>query len=219
MRKSAIVLGLILLLAIGANAQDEETGLTGMGVKVGLNMSNMYGDDVEGTDMKLDFGVGAFLTYNFMAQFAVQPEVLYMRKGSKEEAFGVTAKWSIDYIEIPVLLKYGFPMEGKIKPSLFAGPAVAFIMSSKFKVENEEIDAKDGMKSMDIGIVFGGGLSYQLTSVALTLDVRYTLGMTKFVDHEEFNKLEGTEHIEVIQYPEDPDVKHNNISIMAGVSF
>ena len=223
MKNTLIVLTLILALAIGVNAQEEVKGLTGKGIKLGLNFSDLTGDGLEGEDLgnRMGFAAGGFLTYSFSPQLAVQTEVLYMPKGIEEDISILDIKvgeyW--DYLEVPILLKYSIPMEGNIKPSFFAGPAFAFLMSAKIKIGDEELDIKDGCKSMDMGLAIGGGLTYQMTSVALTFDLRYTMSMTKFVDHEEWNKLESTETIHLLQFDEDPDVKHSSFSFLVGVSF
>jgi hypothetical protein len=226
MKRIVIAMVLVLALAIGANAQDEGTGLTGKGIKFGLNIANATGKDAGGVGSRMGFGGGIFLTYNFTPAIGIQPEVMYMMKGVEEDMMGVTMTWSADYIEIPILFKYTIPTQGNVKPCFFAGPAVGLLMGSKIKVEYQgttylDWDVKDGLKSTDFGIAIGGGMVYQMTSMALTFDIRYTLGMTKYIDYEEFIKLEPPEgEIEIEPYGEgDPDVKNANISFMVGLSF
>jgi len=219
MKKLLLTLAVVLLFAMGVTAQDEMAGLSGKGIKAGLALANLYGDDVEDTDMKLGFGGGAFLTYNFTPQFAIQPEVMFMMKGAKftEEGIDDDTKINLTYIEIPVLLKFTPQMEGNIKPNIFAGPAVGILMSAKIKNDafDEDFDIKDGMKSMDFGIHFGAGVDIQMETIKITFDARYCMGMAKVIDYEEWNKL-GVED-EVLT--EDPDMKTNNIMFMLGVSF
>ncbi|MDH4157876.1 MAG: PorT family protein [candidate division Zixibacteria bacterium] len=220
MRTLLVSVAVVLLFALSAFAQDEAVGLTGKGLKVGVNMADLAGDDAEGWDMKIGFGGGGFITYHFTPQFAVQPEVLYMMKGAKTAA---DLKWKADYIEIPILLKFTPQMQGNLKPAIFAGPAVAMLMSAKLS-NGGSIDIKDGLKSMDVGIAFGAGAAIQMETMTITFDARYTMGMTKFVDYKEWNKTmeELAEDLEGFEWgalTEDPKVKNTNISVMVGVSF
>ncbi|MFA4948297.1 MAG: porin family protein, partial [Candidatus Krumholzibacteriia bacterium] len=90
------------------------------GVKGGLNMANITGDDAEGTLMKIGGLGGVFISYDITEIFAVQPEILFSMKGTKEDFEGTDVSTSLNYIEIPLLLKVNLPTEGAIKPSLYA---------------------------------------------------------------------------------------------------
>ncbi len=210
MKTLLVSMAVVLLLAMSAFAQDEATGLTGKGFKVGVNMSDVYGDDAEGSDMKLGFGGGGFITYHFAPQFAIQPEVLYMMKGAKDAAGN---KLKLSYIEVPLLLKFTPQTEGNLKPAIFAGPAIALMMGAKA----EDFDVKDMYKSMDLGVAVGAGFGYKMETMTITFDARYTLGMMKTIDYEEYNKLYEPDPGE--EATEDPDLKNSNISVMVGLSF
>ena len=112
MKKLVLLTFVLVLLALSAFAQDEVVkGITAKGIKAGLSMSTLTGD-VEGVKAKAGFAAGAFLTYNFSPALAVQPEVMYCMKGAKAEV-GDT-KLKIDYLVVPVLLKYNIPTQGKV---------------------------------------------------------------------------------------------------------
>ena len=75
-----------------------EMELTG-GVKAGINIANVSGDDVENADSKLGLIGGGFLTYKISDMFAIQPELLFTMKGSKSketDAIG-TSETTINY--------------------------------------------------------------------------------------------------------------------------
>ncbi len=90
-------------------------GLTGIGLKAGLNLANAYGDEVEpvlafaaltgfgmsdeeaaalaydidvSTKMRIGAAFGAFLEFSINDKFAIQPELLYTMKGVKGEFEG-----------------------------------------------------------------------------------------------------------------------------------
>ena len=207
MKKVLLTLGLVLVFALGATAQDQTVGLTGKGIKLGIGMADLTGDDVEGTDMKLGINGGAFLTYSFSPMVAIQPEVLYTMKGTKESVEGADDdfKYKFNYLSVPILLKVYIPTEGNVRPAFFVGPEVSMLMSAKISYGDESMDIKDELKSIDFGIAFGGGVDVQMESMKLTFDARYTLGMTDIPDVED-------EDVDV-------SVKNTNISVLVGLSF
>jgi hypothetical protein len=163
-------------------------------------------DDVEAMmetpiDSKFKFG----MAFGLMAElplgesgFAIQPEVLYVMKGGKAgfpegeaEGYDITMKVKMDYVEVPVLIKYNFPTQGTISPNLFAGPVVAFNVAAKVESEGYPVEAGEDFpsedienkKSVDFGIAFGGGLGLAVGETGkLTFDVRYTLGLADLFD-------------------------------------
>lgn len=165
-----------------------------LGVKAGLNLANLSGDDApDNSETRTGFSGGAFFMYQFSDMFAVQPELLYSMKGATEngnfEGFSYDAEYKLDYFEIPVLLKFIIPIKGSgVKPSIFAGPSVGFNMSAKVKVESGdesfEEDIED-VKSTDFGLVVGGGLGFPVGNGELGVDIRYILGLSTIDDSAE----------------------------------
>lgn len=185
------------------------------GIKGGLNMSNLSGDEatIEDTDpsMKMGFGGGVFFNYAFTELFAVQVEALYMQKGATyewsegDESGSLDAK--IDYIEVPLLLKVNIPTEGKIKPAIFAGPTFGFLMSSKLSGDGVDEDMKDTTESMDIGILGGLEIGYKMEKGMIFLGASYEVGMMTIAKTEEGDEGDA------------PDIKNTNIGIYLGYGF
>jgi hypothetical protein len=207
-RLTATFFTIVLIFVVSSSASAQ--GLAGYGFKVGLNMANLSGDDViEGTDSKMGFCLGGFVTYSLNEMIALQPEVLYTMKGAKweEEVFGETLEvtWTLDYLEIPILAKVVIPTQGTVKPNLFVGPALGINLRGKAKAEiageSEEGDIED-MKSTDFGLVFGAGIDFGLPHSAITVDGRYVMGLSTIDDSEE-----------------KADVKNGVITFMIGYSF
>ena len=218
MKNLILVMGVILLLCVTASAQQATVGVTGKGLKLGFGIAKINTDDKELDDFldsRSGFSGGAFLTYSFTRQFAVQPEILFVSKGAEKDLFIVSAHWNIDYLEVPVLLKFNIAPDRPVRPNLFVGPAVSVLLSSKLHVINEEYDVKDGMKTMDVGLVFGGGIDFK----RVTFDLRYTLGLVNTVDAARVNGLTGAEPSDSYYLEGDPSVKNTNISFMVGVRF
>jgi hypothetical protein len=172
------------------------------GVKGGLNMASFIGDDAEGTSMKMGGVGGAFLCYNINEIFAIQPEILFSMKGASFDTLSTSVSWSLNYIEIPFLFKVNLPTEGKMKPSLYAGPALGILMSAKY----EDLDIKDDIKSTDIGILAGAAIGYQMENGSLlSLELRYEVGMTSFD--------------KAVAPATEADIMNSAISVMVGYGF
>jgi hypothetical protein len=152
-----------------------------IGVKGGGTITNWWGEDSGGADMKFGFLGGANFSYMFTEVLGVQPEILFHRKGMTEEYLGVDITWNLDYIEIPLLMKMAFPTESTIRPSFILGPALAFNMDSTIKGEyggvEEEEDASDITSGTDVGFVGGFNIDFDVGSAIINVDLRGTLGL------------------------------------------
>ncbi len=164
----SVVTGLVLLFSATAQAQV----LPKFGVKAGLNYSTF--SNLDGTDYKAGFIGGVYAKFNIPASpAAIQPEILYAQYGAKDEASD--AKLSVDYIQIPVLAKFGFGAPGvPVKPEVFFGPYAGFNVNSEIEDSNISVDADDFFKNTDFGVVVGAGV--QLSK--LNFEFRYTAGLT-----------------------------------------
>jgi hypothetical protein len=181
-------------------------GMT-FGIKAGLNMANLTGDDVKDTSIKIGMAGGVFMSYEITKIFAVQPEVLFIMKGAKGKADDATdVKWNINYVEIPILIKANLPTEGKIKPFLAVGPGIGILISSK-QADGTSVDVKDYTKSTNIGIIAGAGVAYQMEKASLSLEARYEMGLATIA------KNAAGDDSAV------PKIKTSDISILVGYGF
>jgi len=160
------------------------------GAKVGFDMTNFWGEDVE-HGMKPSYQAGLVMEYKFSPKFAIAPEVVFASQGGKFKAiemqlFGLDVSKNVtfntNYINVPVMLKY------YVSPafSIDFGPQVGFNVYSKVSVEgyDKAYDLKDNTKGVDFGLGLGG--TYNLTENAF-VQARYTMGMTKVFDGD-YNK-------------------------------
>jgi hypothetical protein len=194
------------------------------GVKGGVNMANLSGDDVSNTKSRTVFMGGAFMSYNISEIFAIQPELLYAMKGAAADIPDFDASLNLSYIEIPILFKVNLPTEGKIKPSLYAGPSIGFLMSAEADSAGTTMDIKDYAKSTDYGIIAGGSLGYQMGNGGLLfLEARYEIGLTSIAEKgfsligEDVEDLTEEELAALAEV--EPDIKNSGFSIMVGYGF
>ncbi len=217
MKRASGILVAALLLAFVATpgmAQNLSAGIQG-----GIGFANL-GGDVEGTDSKLGFSGGANLAVDLHEYFRLQFLGQYVRKGAEESEPGVELKLNLDYIELMVPATLLIPIENSpIRPRLFVGPAIAFELDCSISLEavgilSADIDCADvadltdgevevETKSIDFGVLFGGGMDIAVGNGAITFDILYNLGLADIND-----------------IPDDPDsVKNQNIQILAGYRF
>jgi hypothetical protein len=187
MKKLLFVLFALALFSISTQAQMQ------LGVKAGLNLANLSGDDISDTDARTGFAGGLFFMYQFNDMFAIQPEAYYSMKGATDkgsfEGYSYEAELKLDYLEIPLLLKFLIPIkDSNVRPTVFAGPSFGFNMSAKSKVEaggqtfEQDIEY---VASTDFGLVFGGGIGFPVGNGELGFDIRYILGLSTIDDSSE----------------------------------
>lgn len=164
------------------------------GVNTGLTVSDIWGDDVGGTDVRAGFTGGLFMNYRFNPNFSIQPEANFVMKHSQVDA-GVLGenektKYLFNYLEIPVLLKGHLPTGSVVTPNIYAGPALAFNLSD---------DDVEDLRSVDFGFAFGGGFDIYHT---IMLDLRYTLGV-----------------VDIFDVPAEPSAKNGTFAVTLGIGF
>jgi len=187
MKKLFLLFAIIALTGINQTfSQDVK-----FGVKAGVNFSDITGEEVDSFDGLTCFHFGLVAEILFSDTFAIQPELLYSRQGSKyEEDYGegydIEGTVKVDYINIPIMAKY-FVAEGF---SIEAGPQIGFLRSAKDEYEDDEEDIKEYLKGTDFGVNFG--LGYKLEN-GLNFAARYNIGLSDNLDTDEF-EAEGAEY-------------------------
>ena len=150
MKKQFIVLTTALVLGITmAYAQKGEDKLVSFGIRAGVNLQKIYGDDFMGNKLTNDFITGFHAGINadlFISEgFYLQPGLLYSTKGAKKTNNNTEYTQNISYIELPVNLLFK-PQLGSGRLLLGAGPYAAYGISGKSKTKSGdaavELDAK-----------------------------------------------------------------------------
>ena len=176
---------MLVLLGLGnVNAQEVK-----FGTKVGLNLSNFTGD-LDDSDSKIGFNIGAFAEISLSDKFIFQPELLFSSQGAKFEEsdnnFSSEEKLKFNYLNMPLMIKFA----ASDKFALEFGPQLGFLLSAKSKFEetfdgetfSEEVDIKDSVKSIDFGLNFGASFD---VSENIMIGARYNLGLSDITDSED----------------------------------
>lgn len=146
------------------------------GVKGGVNISGVSGDNISDfVDNNLTgFNIGPTVEWLIDGTIGVEGSVLYSEKGIK---FKGENSHRTGFIEVPLNLKYRFPLEGSIKPYLIAGPYINFRVSGddKFSVIKDDIKGQWDAKNFGAGLNFGAGVEL---FKFLQVGANYGLGLT-----------------------------------------
>jgi hypothetical protein len=174
-----------------------------VGAKVGVNRSNFHSRELGTNRPAAEVGVtgGLFMSYSLVNWFAIQSEVLYSEKGARFHGSEIglpdaEAKLHLDYVEFPVLARFSIPLQGALSPAFFIGPDFAFNVSRKVNlsagntdqtISYDDIPGVAPYETFEFNMVFGAGLDISLDPVLVTLEARYTLGLTDIVSPPNLN--------------------------------
>jgi hypothetical protein len=176
MKRITWVLFLVLPFALSVNAQNSEFSKFSLGIKAGVNISNMKvsGQGISVISSSLTrFVGGIYGEYKFSNMLGIQPELIYNGLGAKSSG----TKDQFAYLSIPVLFKYSIPNIGL---ALYAGPQISLLLSAKEKIDSisTSADIKNQMKNSEISGVIG--VDYTFNS-GVSISARYQLGFSNVV--------------------------------------
>jgi len=243
------VLWAFIATVVGAGPVGAGTKIE-LGPKLGLNFATMTGEEFEPSSPNASTSfnyipggiVGGFVTIRWDGRWAIQPEVLFSQKGTEWEDVTVrndttstrTTQIEVDYVEIPVLVKFTIPRTGRFEPFFYAGPAIAFKTVSSLQYEaivdraGTKISHYDNYssciynaKSVIIEGTIGIGVDWKLGSNRLTVEGRYTRSYKAvFEDVDDFDAIPEDDTF-VARYPsgEAYELNHSVFSIIVGFGF
>ena len=179
------IIGALLLLLLAMPT----AGQTTLGVRGGVNFATL-GGDADGVGTRTGLNIGAVAIFPLSGNLSLQAGAHYSQKGAEETDGGLTATLEFDYIDFPVLLRYGFPTSGATSFHLLAGPSVSFqsgcSLSASGGGSSGSVDCDQAdidIASIDVGLMGGLGLDFQASeSLVITLDGLYNLGLSNLDD-------------------------------------
>ena len=179
---ASLVLSFMSFTAVQAQEKTASFGFKG-----GLNFSNLYTDNVDDNNVLTGFNAGLYAKFPISNNIAIQPEISYTTKGAElvynNAIVQGTAKFNVNYIEVPVLLVMNITDNFNVH----VGPYAAYMVSGKrtndtnFSSSQTELDTNDFNK-FDAGLA--GGLGIDLDVV--NFGVRYNYGLTKIGKDDSF---------------------------------
>ena len=187
-----------------AEAADDPGGFTPLsfGVKGGLGLAQHQGTeprDLEYTvdsTMRRGLAAGVFLTLPITRRFCLQQEVLYVQKGSRQQVgvdiFDIPTvldvSYDMDYLEIPLLLRYQWRIDRGLDIYSLAGFGFALKVHDRYRLSGEVSDgvetipltADSDMSEVDLFdfmFAFGLGVELPVGSRWFQFEYRYDLSL------------------------------------------
>ncbi len=162
------------------------------GLKGGLSLANIGGDDAEDTDMRSGIHAGPFLEISLLGLISMETGAYFSQKGYSTEfeegiddfTFRYEENVRFTYLDIPAVVKFS-PL-----PLLhfYAGPQLSFLIDNEFE---ETITGPDGesitttisdtdlQRSTDLAVVLGAGINLP---IGLTASIGYDVGLLSAFD-------------------------------------
>jgi hypothetical protein len=178
------------------------------GFKAGLGATTFTGD--QDTEFQWQGGVITGITFELpiAEDWKLQVEGLYATKGSNARTtlslpeievqdVPVDVEFDVSYIEIPTVIKWK-PIQGKrIRPTLHAGPMMGWNVSATVQINAvgetiRFVNEDESIKKLDVGAVIGIGVETDIGWQTLSLEVRYTHGLTNLIENDEDPKYNGS---------------------------
>ncbi len=169
-----------------AQAQDDNTRPR-FGIKGGLNLSNMYVNDVNDEKAKIGGHFGIFAKAPVGELFAIQPELLFTTAGSKIGSYKLPfatqtrdVNFNLNYIQLPVMAVLTLSAV-----NIQLGPYVSYLVGANVKnvkVDNNGIPTdqstgfelnRNNFNTIDYGLA--GGIAFDISG--FQVGARYNYGL------------------------------------------
>ena len=209
MKNSKIILASLVLTFMGYTNSNAQSNVTKFGVKGGVNFSNLYTDNADDENVLTGFNIGLYAKVPVTNSISIQPEIYYTGKGA-EVAYSTpvngTAKFKLNYIEVPVMLVANVTKNFNVQ----VGPYAGYLISGKTTNESGTYNFQDNINTddfnkIDAGVAAGLGLDLETVSFG----VRYNYGLTKVGKERSYS---GTNYTF-------PDGKNSVLSFYGAFSF
>ena len=145
------------------------------GIVAGQNISNIKTDNESVMDIIPGVMAGVAAQIIWPMGFTIQPEILYSKKGSMFSGSGL--RYKIDYVEIPVKVKYRLNV-AFVKPFAFVAPYGAYALGL---TEEGEVHGDDTfsnlVKKWDYGV--GAGAGFDVWRIQLSF--KYSWGFAQII--------------------------------------
>ena len=199
---------LMLIFTSSVKAQESRFGIKG-----GVNVSNMYTNDIHDENTKIGLNGGFFLKAALSEHIALQPELLFTMKGSELEfdtpfADG-TGSFSLNYIEVPMMGVFNITKNFNIHAGVYIASLINVTIENEGSVSLFDFEAeldRDNFETFDYGLVGGVGLDFN----KLSLGIRYDYGLNTV--GKKFDFPNGSSDVF-------PDARNSNLALYLSISF
>jgi hypothetical protein len=159
----------------------------------GFNLSKLdYNSSIitEGYNNNFHNGIktGIFIEYPLSDLFFIYSEINYTMRGTELKSKGIFIPSDrkliikMGYIQVPLIFQFKLPIKFPIKPKVFTGPEISFLLDAEEEIYINEVKTNeaevDGAASEEFGIVLGAGLEHNFLFSKIIFDFRYSYGLS-----------------------------------------
>lgn len=184
------------LLSITAFAQGPTAG-----VKVGANLSNLVGSDIDDQKGRFGLNAGLFGRTDPEQTIGLQVELLYDTKGTEVHYNGPLGidqdvELKLAYIDLPVMASFRFGPLFEVQAGAYAGLLVSSGWATSGDVGNDAGDLdQDNFNSLDFGVLLGAAVNLGPVQIG----ARYDHGLTQVADSDAAETVLGDSRNAVAQ--------------------
>lgn len=147
-----------------------------LGIKSGVNLSNLAGSAGQGYDTKVSFYAGGLANVPLKGRISLQPELIYSRQGSKYKGVVMDMRERLNYLNAPVLGHYTTTMGLYFE----TGPQFGFLINAKRESDGHFYNVRGSYRSYDLSWALGAG--YRFTKEA-SIGLRWNIGISDVSDY------------------------------------
>lgn len=160
------------------------------GFRIGLSFATVNSDDkaLDGGSSRTGLDFGAYIGYFLSRDVPVFLEsgIAYKEKGGRSTYQGKKMSYNLDYLEVPVVVKYSYVLDRHLSIQPFAGGYFACGVGGKIKNYGDRQASSSFshsyFKRLDGGLRLGCGVGYDL----FYADLGYDIGLAN-ICHDEFD--------------------------------
>lgn len=159
---------------------------TQFGLQVGINNSNISYEGAD-TEAVQGFSVGALVAFGIKNDFAIETSLKYSQKGYYN---GYYVYEHLNYLDVPIQLKYNYSISNNLKLVASVGGYVAFGLNYKAidDLNNTTYNYKwseSNFNQLDFGPIIGTGVRFK--NFVISLD--YQIGLSNM--NKSYGKLKN----------------------------
>lgn len=159
------------------------------GVMAGVNFATLGGSNVEGAKTRTGLVAGVYAAWPISSGLSFQPELVYDMEGAKASDPQTEATIKLDYVRLPLMLRYTSSGERNARPFLALGPSLGYQVgcnvsgsASGVSVRSscdalmQEVDL--GRKKFDASGRLEAGIDFAAAGRTVTIGGAYSYGFT-----------------------------------------
>lgn len=173
-------------------------------IHLGLNQTTFSGESNSDFSAATRFSGGAGVAFTVSGGLFIQPEVVYTVQGASakgsisvvgvEADVPVLARFTITYLEFPLLLGYRFGGVS-MRPRIYAGPYLAYKLKARITFEAQAggpmfTETDDSVVDWDSGIILGAAIHFPFGDEEFAIGARASFGLAEVTQSTNGEELE-----------------------------